>query len=139
MTFSQRSSNSNLGRNKISSSYQIAPSPQPRSIFKKSDNSKMPPPYIYQSKHEPESKKSGGFLSTMIDGFGFGTGSSVANNVVNRIFNGKTVTQPICEKENKYCDELDKSFRDCMMTYNQDFTACEKVFQEYESCKINNK
>ncbi len=83
---------------------------------------------------------SSGFLSNMADGFSFGVGSSVARNIVDRIFSTSSSTIITSNKPNiiyKQCEELEKSWSECMNLHNQDVNICKKAFEDYEVCKRN--
>ena len=81
---------------------------------------------------------SGGFLSTMAEGFSFGVGSSVARNIVDRIFSPSVpATIPKTTSNNSYCTDLEKSWSECMNMNNQDLNICKKAFEDYELCKKN--
>ncbi len=75
----------------------------------------------------------------MADGFSFGVGSSIARNMVDRIFapsrTGSTISSSTIPT--KECDELNKSFKECMNLHNQDMNICKKAFEDYEDCKKN--
>lgn len=77
-----------------------------------------------------------GFLSSMADGFSFGVGSSVARNMVDRLFSSSSSSSGIT-KEDVICKELNKSFIECMNMNNQDLNICKKAFEDYELCKKN--
>jgi len=38
---------------------------------------------------------------------------------------------------NKECNELEKSWSECMNLHNQDNNICKKAFEDYEACKKN--
>lgn len=82
---------------------------------------------------------SGGFLSNMVDGFSFGVGSSVARNIVDRIFtpSPSRVSSSVTPLPHKQCEELEKSWNECMNLHNQDNNICRKAFEDYETCKRN--
>ncbi len=136
-----------------SSSYRVAPAPIPKvhnNIFsapKKIETvtkSSVPPPPAVAPKptlSTPVSSatpSSGGFLSTMAEGFSFGVGSSVARNVVDRIFSPSVpVTIPKTTSNNSYCTDLEKSWNECMSMNNQDLNICRKAYEDYEACKRN--
>lgn len=144
-----------------SSSYHVAPTPIPKihnNIFsppKKIDTPSKPSslqvPTVSSSSLPVSSSSvtpsSGGFFSSMMDGFSFGTGSSIARNMVDRIFSPSqpgvssipisTISNNILP--NKKCEEFEKSFKDCMNLHNKDMNMniCSKAFEDYESCKKN--
>jgi hypothetical protein len=148
-----------------SSSYRVAPSPTPKvhnNIFstKKSEVSKPPPQIPLKSTLSSSlpttssiTPSSGGFLSNMADGFSFGVGSSIARNVVDRIFSTggsresslssdrvsvtSSVTPLPDSTISKECKELEKSWSECMNLHNQDMNICRKAFEDYEACKRN--
>ncbi len=99
------------------------------------------------------STSSGGFFSNMMDGLSWGTGQSIAHNTVSRIFNwgsspsssthpttatnANSISSPqtvSTSKPNPTCEQLHKSFYDCMNLHSKDFVACEQAFADYESC-----
>ena len=53
-------------------------------------SSSTPSPKYYSTSITPSS---GGFLSSMADGFSFGVGSSIARNMVDRIFSSSLADQ----------------------------------------------
>ena len=78
-----------------------------------------------------------GFLSSMVDGFSFGVGSSVARNMVDRLFSSSSSSMLGSTKEDVICKELNKSFIKCMNMNNRDLNICKKAFEDYELCKKN--
>ncbi len=158
-----------------SSSYRVAPAPVPKvhnNIFsapKKVEvpiKSSMPPPPARTFSAPSLAPSSGGFLSTMAEGFSFGIGSSVARNIVDRIFSPSTTvnssgsmihstllapneqkvaaTQSYLKEEsstkvgsNHICTDLEKSWKECMSMNNQDLNICKQAFEDYEACKRN--
>lgn len=80
---------------------------------------------------------SSGMLNIIKEGFGFGIGSSVANNVVTRIFNSssaKTTQDTMCISK-LHCDIKLKEYEKCI-TENQD--NCKELIKEYEKCVKSN-
>ena len=138
---SGKSSGFSFGKSS-SSSYRTAPTPKVHnSIFstpKKVDTPSTP----VSSSVAPSS---GGFLSSMADGFSFGVGSSIARNMVDRIFSPSQAgvssipTSSISNNTipNKKCEEYEKSWKDCINLHNQDMNICNKAFEDYEACKKN--
>lgn len=151
------------------SSYRVAPTPTPKvhnNIFstpKKVDVITPPPAKtsissLPSTPSLPPTPSSGGFLSSMVDGFSFGVGSSIARNVVDRIFSpslgGSRESSPLPSgvspniltssvtplpdsTVSKQCEELNKSWSECMNLHNQDINICRKAFEDYEACKRN--
>ncbi len=129
------------------SSYRVASAPTPKvhnNIFstpKKVETvtkNSVPPP----AAPAPSASSSGGFLSTMAEGFSFGVGSSVARNIVDRIFSPSVpatipATIPKTTSSNSYCTDLEKSWNECMNMNNQDLNICRKAYEDYEACKRN--
>ncbi len=144
-----------------SSSYRTAPTPRPiihNNIFTREKTSPIPPPVSKPSTLLPPSQPllstsphvspsstltGGGFLSTMIDGFGFGVGTSIGRKMVDNIFSSTstpktTSTIPIStQKENTNCNELNKSLQECLQMNGSDMNICKKAFDDYEACKNN--
>ncbi len=136
-----------------SSSYRVAPAPTPKvhnNIFsppKKIEtvtkSSVLPLPTVAPkptlSSPAPLAPSSGGFLSAMVEGFSFGVGSSVARNIVDRIFSPSTIPAviPKTTSNNSYCSDLEKSWNECMSMNNQDLNICRKAYEDYEACKRN--
>ena len=153
---SSRSGGFSSGRSS-SSSYRVAPAPTPKvhnNIFstpKKVETvtkSSVPPPPPPAPTVSPKSTllapvsssvpSSGGFLSTMAEGFSFGVGSSIARNIVDRIFSPSVpVSIPKRTPNNSYCTDLEKSWSECMSMNNQDLNICRKAYEDYEACKRN--
>ncbi len=139
------------------SSYRVAPAPVPKihnNIFsapKKVETvtkNNVPPstvsPKSTLSAPVSSAPSSGGFLSTMAEGFSFGVGSSVARNVVDRIFSPSTtvnssgsIIHSTKVGSNHICTDLEKSWKECMSMNNQDLNICKQAFQDYEACKQN--
>ncbi len=151
---SSRSSGSFSSGYSSSSSYRVAPAPIPKvhnnifSVPKKIETPKkvetvtkstLPPPPAPVSTVPSATPSSGGFLSTMAEGFSFGVGSSVARNIVDRIFSPSTIpaTIPKTTSNNSYCSDLEKSWNECMSMNNQDLNICRKAYEDYEACKRN--
>ncbi len=150
-SFSSTRSSTNFSSGYSSSlSYRIAPTPTPKvhnNIFstpKKIETvtkSSAPPavaPKPTLSTPVSSTPFSGGFLSTMAEGFSFGVGSSVGRNVVDRIFSPLTpVVIPKTTLNNSYCSDLEKSWNECMSMNNQDLNICKQAYEDYEACKRN--
>ncbi len=147
-----------------SSSYRTAPTSRPiihNNIFTKEKTSPIPPPVSKSSPTPPPppqphvststpstTSMGGGFLSTMIDGFGFGVGSSIARNTIDRIFSStstpttsssssSSTISTSTPKENTNCKELNKSLLECLQMNGSDMNICKKAFDDYEACKNN--
>lgn len=155
---SSRSGGFSSGRSS-SSSYRVAPAPTPKvhnNIFstpKKIEtvtkSSVPPPPATTVSPKSTLSApvsssvpSSGGFLSTMAEGFSFGVGSSVARNIVDRIFSPSSTSSGSMIHSSKLgsnhiCTDLEKSWSECMSMNNQDLNICRKAYEDYEACKRN--
>ncbi len=143
----------------VTSSYRVAPAPTPKvhnnifstpkkveTIPKKVESTPISSSTSYSRPSSMPSSvpSSGGFLSNMVDGFSFGVGSSVARNIVDRIFQPRPPTAPAPvithisnPKTDKMCEELEKSWNECMNLHNQDNNICRKAFEDYEACKRN--
>ncbi len=137
-----------------SSSYRTAPTPRPiihNNIFTREKTSPIPPPVSKSSTIPPppqplvststptSTSMGGGFLSTMMDGFGFGVGSSIGRNMVDRFFLSSSINSiPVStQKENTNCKELNKSLQECLQMNGSDMNICKKAFDDYEACKNN--
>jgi len=92
------------------------------------------------------SQNNGGFLSTILEGFSFGIGSSIANRTVDSILGPKKI---IVEKtnmntnvntnENKSddnCEILNQKYLDCTKNL---YGGCEDVLINYNNCIKNLK
>jgi hypothetical protein len=91
--------------------------------------SSIPPPLSIPS----TSSGGGGFLATMMNGFSFGTGSSIGNNVVNRLFSSSPSPSP-SSSSTQDCKDLFKNLEECLQT-SEDVRVCQKVLKDYEACK----
>lgn len=77
----------------------------------------------------------GGFLATMMNGFSFGTGSSIANNTVNRIFS--SLPSPSHSSSTTLdCKDLFKNLEECLQT-SENVSVCQNLLKDYEACKNN--
>lgn len=83
-------------------------------------------------------------MSTMLNGFSFGIGQSIAHNSVNRIFNwggnnnnsGNSISpNPI----NKSCEDLNKQLTECLDFNGNSHITCESVIKAYELCLNESK
>ena len=79
------------------------------------------------------------FMSTMLNGFSFGVGQSIAHNSINKIFNwggnsnrsdNSISPNPI----NKSCEDLNKQFTECLDFNGNSHITCESVLKSYELC-----
>jgi hypothetical protein len=152
MAKGSRSGGFSSGRSS-SSSYRVAPAPIPKvhnNIFSAPKKMEVPPlAQTVSSKSTlsapvSSASSSGGFLSTMAEGFSFGVGSSVARNVVDRIFSPSTTVNSSGSMihsskvgSNHICTDLEKSWKECMSMNNQDLNICKQAFEDYEACKRN--
>lgn len=108
----------------------------------RSNNRKPPPPanlHPQTSKTITSSHKNQAITSshnepslgrTMMEGVAFGTGSSIAREVVNRTLSESTVSEqpPVKEdNKNKHCERLGEQLNECMMYGNH----CEDLFDKY--------
>ena len=137
-----------------SSSYRTAPTPRPiihNNIFTREKISPTPPSVLKPSPPPPSvstpsspyvsPSTGGGFLSTMMDGFGFGVGTSIGRKMVDNIFPSSSSSInsiPVStQKENTNCKELNKSLQECLQMNGSDMNICKKAFDDYEACKNN--
>ncbi len=155
MAKGSRSGGFSLGRGSgiSSSSYRVAPAPIPKvhnNIFSTPKKVEVLSPASTVSPKSTLSApvssapSSGGFLSTMAEGFSFGVGSSVARNIVDRIFSPSTTVNSSGSMihsskvgSNHICSDLEKSWSECMSMNNQDLNICKKAYEDYEACKRN--
>jgi len=72
-----------------------------------------------EKRPEPNKPK---MLNTVKEGFAFGIGSSIANNMVSRLFNSSKTD----------CSVILEEYKQCINNYKND---CEKLLIEYEKCK----
>jgi hypothetical protein len=73
----------------------------------------------------------------MMDGFSFGTGASLARNMVDNVFSPFRPTQPLSHSTSSTsssCDTLHKTFMECMNKNNNDHYSCSHAFEEYQAC-----
>ncbi len=123
-----------------SSSYRVAPAPTPKTTSISSSSSTT----------SSNTTKSGGFLSAVADGFSFGVGSSIARNMVDSIFHpiprvyssssstsSNTETkEKKDELKGKTCEDLVKTFRECMTMNSTNFDVCNQAYQDYNQCML---
>ena len=87
---------------------------------------KNPPPAKIK---RTQSSNSGGIASTLIDGITFGAGSSIGNNMINKI-------SGLFPSENKdKCSEILNNFNECKNKESWNNDACMDIFLDYEKCK----
>ena len=72
-------------------------------------------------------------LGAMIQGFGFGIGSSVARQAVDSVMNSTIKENPSPPIDN--CDLIFKNLSVCLESSNPEF--CKNIFEEYSKCKSN--
>jgi hypothetical protein len=107
-----------------STSFKVAPPPSSTS----SSSSIQRPSSTSSSSYVPS------FFGNMMDGFSFGTGASLARNMVDSVFRP---TQPLSHStslSSSSCDTLHKTFMECMNKNNNDHYACSQAFEEYQTC-----
>ena len=73
-------------------------------------------------------------IGAMIQGFGFGIGSSVARQAVDSVMNSTTVETPTPQKKDN-CDLIFKNLSSCLESSNPEF--CKNFLEEYSKCKSN--
>ena len=80
-----------------------------------------------------------GVGSTIIQGFAFGTGSSLANEAVNKVFEKnipvQTISEPKCSIN---CENEYKSFITCLEQNNNNSTSCNTYFDALQACQSRN-
>lgn len=141
--------------NSSTSSFRVAPTPRPiihNNIFTHSKPTSVSPPKPTTTSIPPPpssispslplvstSTGGGGFLATMINGFSFGTGSSIANNTVNRIFSSSpSPSHSPSSSTTLDCKDLFKNLEECLQTC-EDVRVCQNLLKDYEACKNNKK
>ncbi len=122
-----------------------------KSSSSNSTKSNPPPPVSTSTVPASTSASTGGFFSNMMDGLSWGTGQSIANNTVSRLFNwgagsvhspspstysdsNTSILTSSTPTTTKSCDELNKQFKECMELNGNSHLACENAFKAYESC-----
>lgn len=91
---------------------------------------RSPPPPKHPINTPKKSNPS--FFGTIMEGFAFGTGSSIARETVGAIFN-----KPSFEKVNlKYsCEEIYKMYEEC--NNNNHNNSCSYLLDKYEKCILH--
>lgn len=90
-----------------------------------------PPPKKTTYTIQPNTIKRPSILNTLAEGFAFGTGSSLAREGVNKIFENKNPENGI------NCDNLIQLYNDCIFKNSND-TECDYLLTKYDECtKIN--
>ena len=80
-----------------------------------------------------------GVGSTIIQGFAFGTGSSLAHEAVNKVFEKNVPVQTISEpKCSINCENEYKSFITCLQQNNNNPTSCNTYFDALQACNSRN-
>lgn len=74
------------------------------------------------------------FASTMLQGFGFGVGSSVARNVVDRAFDSSANVLTI-EKPKQECQLMWENFNTCLQ--NSGEPSCNYFYKDFIECIKN--
>jgi hypothetical protein len=125
-----------------SRSYSVAPTPTP--YFSRSSTASKTTS-TPSSSTVTSSSSSGGFFDSITQGFGFGMGSSMGRNMVDGIMNrpvssGSSSSTITKEKENmiekKACDDLLKTFRECMTMNSTDLNVCNQAYKDYNDCMM---
>jgi len=90
----------------------------------------------------------GGFLGSIVQGFAFGTGSSIARHGVDAMMGGGGGAQ---QQQQEYpaapsatpaaramgpCDRDQQQFLQCLQSNNGNASACEIYFQTLQDCQI---
>lgn len=134
-----------------STSFKVAPPPSSnfRPVFslRKPYSTPPPPPpkpssttSSYVPSTTPSTTPS--FFGNMMDGFSFGTGASLARNMVDSIFSpnrshqiqSQSQSHSISSSLPSSCDTLHKTFMECMNKNNNDHYTCSQAFEEYQAC-----
>ena len=97
----------------------------------------LPPPLstlpFPQQRSSSNTKPS--FVNTMIEGFAFGTGSSIARETVNRIFHSSSENK-VESKNTITCEEVTNAYNKCILENNHD---CQYLFLNMEKiCSVKN-
>ncbi len=96
----------------------------------RSSSFRTTPSYSYRSSpsySQPAPQPS--FFSSIINGFSFGTGYSLANNTIHQIFSSTPYSS-----STKSCDTLHKSMNECLQQHFQDKDICKEAIRDYENC-----
>jgi len=140
-SFSSGGGRSSSSYRSSSSSYRVAPAPTPTPKISTNSSTTL-----------SNTTNSGGFLSSVADGFSFGIGSSIARNMVDSIFHpiprvyssssssstsSNTETkEKKDELKGKTCEDLVKTFRECMTMNSTNFDVCNQAYQDYNQCML---
>ena len=96
-----------------------------------------PPPKKTSYTIQPNTIQRPSMLNTLAEGFAFGTGSSLAREGINKIFEKKTPEKDSYEQKNPEnwinCDNLIQSYKDCIFK-NGDDKACDYLLKKYDEC-----
>ena len=119
-----------------------------RSIKIKNTINHPPPPKVQvnlPSVINPSKINEGGIMSgvgsSIIQGFAFGTGSSLAHEAVHKVFEKNnsqenvslpTINQPKCSIN---CENEYKSFMKCLQQNNNNSTSCNTYFDALQACQ----
>lgn len=113
-----------------------------RSIKIKNTINTPPPPKVQVN--SPKVNENGimsGVGSTIIQGFTFGTGSSLAREAVNKVFEKNNsqdnvslpiINEPKCSLN---CENEYKSFIKCLQKNNNNSINCDTYFQDLQACQ----
>jgi len=129
-----RSSSNSKSNSKFKS---IPPPPRPPS--KPKINSSPPPP-----KQTPTtSSSSDSFMSNLVSGFAFGTGSSIANRTIGTLFNFEHVDNSNSNLNKNVithpsCETLYKEYTECVKETNL-INNCDFALGMLKECENNNK
>ena len=74
------------------------------------------------------------FSSTLLQGFGFGIGSSVARNVVDRAFDSTAIVDTV-DKPKQDCILMWENYNTCLR--NSDVQSCNYFYKDFLQCIKN--
>jgi hypothetical protein len=102
----------------------------------------IPPPPLQNSQLNHTKPNSSPFIDSIVQGFGFGIGSSIARNTIDKVFNQTptpTQSQPQ-PQTNDTCVFLHNDYIKCMeLSKNSIDNGCTYLYNDYTKCLEINK
>lgn len=116
----------------------VTSSPRKSTSSSKSYYSIPPRPLAQKPVHVPESSKSSGFMSSMMQGVGLGAGSSIGHAAIDSLLGSRYQKSLIVQKEkndyincSKECSDQYNKYVDCVP---DEFVNCEDMYKELTEC-----
>ena len=112
-----------------------------RSKGNKQKKMNIPPPPLNTLNQNQTKPNSSPFMDSIVQGFGFGIGSSIARNTIDTVFNQTSTSTPTPKSQaNDTCVFLHNDYTKCMeLSKNSIDNGCSYLYNDYIKCLETSK